>query len=170
MKLGLDNAELEKVELIVFDFDGVFTDNMVYINQDGMESVRCWRGDGLGISRVRSFGIEVAIISSEINQVVSSRSKKLSIQCWQGVEDKASAILAVCRGFEADIKRTIYVGNDINDIPALKLAGIPIAVGDAHPEIMPYVLYRTKAFGGCGAVREVCDLVSMKKTSDAWCA
>lgn len=150
---------LASVRLLAFDFDGVMTDNAVYVSQDGLESVRCWRSDGLGISRVRSLGIPIVIVSTEVNPVVSARAAKLKLPCRQGVEDKAEAILAICSEYVVRPEHVIFVGNDINDIPAFKQVGIPIAVADAYPEVDPYVIYRTLKPGGYGAVREVCDLV-----------
>jgi len=150
---------LSSVRLIAFDFDGVFTDNMVYVTQEGIESIRCWRSDGLGLSRLRSVGVQAFIISTEVNPVVSARAKKLKLACKQGVEDKAAAILATCFELNIPPEKTMFVGNDINDIPAFKSVGLPVAVADAYPEIYPYVLYRTQKPGGMGAVREICDLV-----------
>ncbi len=166
MDLILNKAQLASVQLVAFDFDGVFTDNMVYLNEEGIESVRCWRSDGLGLSRLKSAGINMVIISTEVNPVVTARAKKLNIPCRQGVEDKAQAIISICKEFEVDIKRTVFVGNDINDIAAFELVGLPIAVYDAHPEVLPYISYQTKAMGGRGAVREVCDLIFMSRASN----
>lgn len=150
---------LSSVRLIAFDFDGVFTDNTVYVTQDGIESVRCWRSDGLGLSRLRSVGVQAFIISTEANPVVAARAQKLKLACKQGIEDKAAAILATCSEMDIPPHQTMFVGNDINDIPALKMVGLPVAVADAYPEIYPYVLHRTQKSGGMGAVREICDLV-----------
>jgi YrbI family 3-deoxy-D-manno-octulosonate 8-phosphate phosphatase len=147
------------VDLLVFDFDGVFTDNRVLVSQDGIESVFCWRSDGLGLVRVRSLGVQVLILSTETNPVVSARARKLGLDCRQGVGDKADTLRQVCEALRTPLERTLFVGNDINDIGAFKIAGIPVAVADAHPEVDPYVIYRTRALGGRGAVREVCDLV-----------
>jgi YrbI family 3-deoxy-D-manno-octulosonate 8-phosphate phosphatase len=134
---------------------------MVYVNEQGIESVRCWRGDGLGLARLRSAGVGAVIVSTEVNPVVTARAKKLNIPCRQGVEDKAQAIISICKEFGVDIRRTAFVGNDINDIPAFKLVGFPVAVNDAYPEVLPYISYRTNATGGHGAVREICDLIFM---------
>lgn len=150
---------LASVRLVAFDFDGVFTDNMVYVSQDGVESVRCCRSDGLGLSRLRSIGVQVIIISTEENPVVSVRAQKLKTPCKQGVTDKALAILETCREFDIEPVHTMFVGNDINDIAAFQSIGIPVAVGDAYPEVYPHVVYRTVKSGGLGAVREVCDLI-----------
>lgn len=150
---------LASVKLVAFDFDGVFTDNTVYVTQDGVESVRCWRSDGLGLARLRGIGVHSLIISTELNPVVTARARKLNIPCRQGIEDKAAAILESCQEMGVDSKHAMFVGNDINDIPAFKSVGVPIAVGDAYPEVFPYVLYQTIKPGGQGAVREICDLI-----------
>ena len=147
------------VQLIAFDFDGVFTDNSVYVSQEGTESVRCWRSDGLGLTRLRSVGVQSFIISTEANPVVTARANKLKMPCKQGIEDKAATILETCRELGVSPEQTMFVGNDINDIPAFKSVGIPVAVADAYPEVSPLVLYCTEKPGGFGAVREICDLV-----------
>jgi len=150
---------LSTVKLIAFDFDGVFTDNTVYVTQGGVESVRCWRSDGLGLSRLQSIGVHVFIISTEENPVVTARANKLKMPCKQGVEDKAAAIFQTCAELGIAPEHTMFVGNDINDIPAFKSVGLPVAVADAYPEVDPYILFQTKKPGGLGAVREICDLV-----------
>lgn len=155
----IDANLLAVLQLIVFDFDGVFTDNTVYVTQDGIESVRCWRSDGLGLSRLRSAGVKLLIVSTEMNPVVTARANKLLVPCKQGVEDKAAAVLIACREFGVRPERTMFVGNDINDIPAFAVVGLPVAVADAHPDVYPHVAWRTERPGGFGAVREVCDAV-----------
>ena len=155
----LNNDLLSSVRLVAFDFDGVFTDNTVYVTQEGVESVRCWRSDGLGLARLRSVGVEAFIISTEVNSVVTVRAQKLKLPYKQGVKDKAAEILATCKELQIAPQQTMFVGNDINDIPAFQSVGIPVGVADAYPEIIPYILYRTQRPGGFGAVREICDLV-----------
>lgn len=157
--LGRVARMLADVELVSFDFDGVFTDNMVYVSQDGVESVRCWRSDGIGLTRLRSAGVNVLIVSTEVNPVVAVRAAKLGTPVLQGVDDKAAAIVEHCRRHGIDPRRTAFVGNDVNDIPAFLAVGVPIAVQDAHPEVLDHVVYRTVRPGGHGAVREVCDLI-----------
>ena len=156
---------LSKVRLIAFDFDGVFTDNTVYVSQDGVETVRCWRSDGLGLERLRNVGVQAFIISTEANPVVSARAQKLKLTCKQGVEDKAAGILSTCAELQLEPQHTMFVGNDINDIPAFQSIGIPVGVADAYPEIYPYIFYRTQKLGGHGAVREICDLVYNARNS-----
>ena len=155
----LSQDKLASVQLIAFDFDGVFTDNTVLVNQDGVESVRCWRSDGLGLSRIRETGVRAFIISTEKNPVVSARAAKLKLPCKQGIDDKAAAILETCKELGVDPALTMFVGNDINDIPAFKVVGLPVAVQDAYPEVFAHIIHRTEKPGGYGAVREICDLV-----------
>jgi YrbI family 3-deoxy-D-manno-octulosonate 8-phosphate phosphatase len=150
---------LASVQLVIFDFDGVFTDNAVYVSQDGVESVRCWRSDGLGLSRLAAAGVPSWIVSTEANPVVGARARKLRVACRQGVEDKAHAVLQICAELGVAPARTMFVGNDINDIPALCSVGLPVAVADAYPEVLPHVKHRTHKAGGMGAVREVCDWI-----------
>ena len=150
---------LADVGLVVFDFDGVFTDNRVYVSEEGVESVSCWRSDGLGLARLRALGIPVLILSTEANPVVTARARKLNCPCKQGVDDKAAAVLEICSEQQVDPRKTVFVGNDINDIPAFNSVGVPVAVADAYHEVMPHVVYRTLRPGGMGAVREVCDMV-----------
>jgi 3-deoxy-D-manno-octulosonate 8-phosphate phosphatase (KDO 8-P phosphatase) len=146
------------IKLVAFDFDGVFTDNMVYVSQDGAESVRCFRGDGLGLARLAKGGITAAIISTETNPVVTARSRKLGIRCVQGCADKCAALKELASELGVPLAQTAFVGNDINDLACLRAVGLPIVVQDAHPSVLPAAAYLTKAPGGHGAVREVCDL------------
>lgn len=157
-----DDPALEQlirgIRLVAFDFDGVFTDNMVYVLEDGSEAVRCFRGDGIGLRKLEKAGIEALIISTETNPVVAARSHKLGIRCLQGCGDKRSALEAVLRERGLSWAQVAFVGNDVNDLPCLASVGLPIVVHDAHPEVIPHARYRTQARGGHGAVREVCDL------------
>jgi 3-deoxy-D-manno-octulosonate 8-phosphate phosphatase (KDO 8-P phosphatase) len=151
-------ADLVAVRFIVFDFDGVFTDNHVYVAQDGTELVRCWRGDGLGLRAVEQIGVHVAVISTEKNPVVTARTRKLGIDCVQGCDDKLAALDELGRRHGVARSETAFVGNDINDRACLEAVRLPIVVNDAHDDVVPLARYRTKALGGRGAVREVCDL------------
>jgi YrbI family 3-deoxy-D-manno-octulosonate 8-phosphate phosphatase len=146
------------VRLVAFDFDGVFTDNCVYVFEDGREAVRCSRSDGLGLRRLEQLGIEPYIISTEVNPVVSARSRKLRIACIQNSADKQAALMQLIQERGLTLEQVAFVGNDINDLPCLKSVGLPIVVQDAHPEVIPYARYRTTTRGGAGAVREICDL------------
>ena len=97
--------------------------------------------------------------------VVTARATKLGIGCIQAVEDKALAIASACADFGVELAETMFVGNDINDIPAFKLVGYPVCVADAYPEVLPYTLFQTQRSGGLGAVREVCDMIFAVKSA-----
>jgi YrbI family 3-deoxy-D-manno-octulosonate 8-phosphate phosphatase len=149
---------IQKIQLVAFDFDGVFTDNMVYVMQDGSEAVRCSRGDGIGLQKLNKLGIESVIISTEANPVVSARARKLKIRCFQNCEDKRKTLESLAQELDVTLGEVAFVGNDINDLECLACVGLPIVVQDAHPDVIPLAVYRTRAPGGCGAVREICDL------------
>ena len=159
-------GEWRRLEFVVFDFDGVFTDNTVLVGEDGRESVRCWRSDGLGLRRLRQVSVGCLIVSTETNPVVSVRARKLGIECLQAVEDKAAAITAYCGARGIGLKQVAYLGNDINDIAAFGIVGLPVAVADAYEEVLPHVRCRTARPGGRGAVRELCDLVFSARQPD----
>lgn len=150
---------LKTVRVACFDFDGVFTDNKVYVNQDGVESVVCYRSDGIGLSNLKKNKIATFIISSEKNEVVSRRAAKLNIDCIHGVENKAEEIKKISSFLNIPLNEFLFIGNDVNDIPALKIVGCPIGVADSFQEIDKFILFRTIKNGGCGAVREICDLI-----------
>jgi 3-deoxy-D-manno-octulosonate 8-phosphate phosphatase (KDO 8-P phosphatase) len=154
------STELRAIRFIVFDFDGVFTDDAVYVSQDGVELVRCWRGDGLGLRKLDPLGIGSAILSTEVNPVVGVRARKMRIQCYQGIENKRERLDRLSAEVGIPLSDFAYVGNDINDLLCFEGVGLPIAVRNAHPDVLGCVRYRTDAQGGHGAVREVCDLVA----------
>lgn len=158
---------MRPLRLIAFDFDGVFTDNSVYVFEDGREAVRCSRVDGLGLSHLKQLGLHLLIISTETNPVVSARARKLKIDCLQGVADKRVAIDSVLQTHGLTLDQCAFMGNDVNDLPCLTVVGFPVVVADAHPSVISSARYQTKALGGQGAVREVCDLIAQIKTSTA---
>lgn len=151
-------TSIRSIRLIAFDFDGVFTDNGVYVSQDGRESVRCSRSDGFGLSKLRKLGIEMIIISTETNPVVSARADKLQIPCIQGCDDKRGTLEEILAEKDLTPRQAAFMGNDINDLPCLEIVGLPIVVHDAHEDVLSVARYRTEKAGGHGAVREVCDL------------
>lgn len=150
---------LKTIRAVVFDFDGVFTDNRVFVSEDGSESVACNRSDGLGISRLRTIGIEMLILSTETNPVVSQRAEKLKLPVIQSVEDKLSVLIAWSEKNNIPVDQIAYVGNDINDKDCLQTAGLSAVVADAFDEIRPFAKIILNKKGGQGAVREFCDLV-----------
>jgi len=151
--------ELQNIKLIVFDFDGVFTDNRVLVNENGVESVFCWRSDGLGLEKIKKIGIKIAIISSEKNNLVQVRASKLGIYCKNNINNKKDELIKTAKYFNVDLKDTIFVGNDINDIPAFKIAGIAIGVNDCNDHARLYTNFCLNTKGGYGAVREICEML-----------
>ena len=147
-----------KIRLVAFDFDGVFTDNTVYVFEDGSEAVRCFRSDGIGLQKLKQLGIETVIISTEANPVVSARARKLKIRCVQDCPDKRKALENIAQETGISLSEVAFVGNDINDLECLTKVGLPIVVNDAHQDVISIARYRTRNPGGYGAVREVCDL------------
>jgi len=153
----VSQGELLQVSIVFLDFDGVLTDNTVMVDSDGRESVVCWRGDGIGIQQVSSLKIPVCVISTEVNSVVDHRARKLKINFEKGIKDKALAIESICARLNLSERTALFLGNDVNDIPGLKIVGLPLGVADLHENVKPHVRYVTKNPGGRGAVREVCD-------------
>lgn len=151
---------MRQLRLVVFDFDGVFTDNMVYVFEDGREAVRCSRSEGFGLRKLEKLGIDLVVLSTEPNPVVSARCRKLKLRCIQNCDDKRAALDGLLREKGVTLEETAYLGNDINDLPCLTVVGLPVVVQDAHPDVLPHARYRTRLPGGHGAVRELCDLIA----------
>jgi 3-deoxy-D-manno-octulosonate 8-phosphate phosphatase (KDO 8-P phosphatase) len=148
-----------KIELIVYDFDGVMTDNKVYIDQNGNEMVQVSRADGLGVAEIKKMEIEQIIMSTETNPVVSARAIKLDIPSLQGLDNKKDALLDYSKKNDIDLKNVAYVGNDINDKDAMAIAGFSFCPNDSHEsikEIADHILQRN---GGDGVIRELLDLI-----------
>lgn len=160
MNFNLNEADLSKVKLVLLDFDGVFTNNCVYTSENGIETVRSSRLDGIGLQKIKSLGLTVIIISSEKNLVVTKRAEKLQLECFQGVQDKAMVVKDLMRIYKTTKSQTLFMGNDVNDIPAFKEVGISVAVKDSWPDILPFCDLITSRNGGNGAVRELCEKIS----------
>jgi 3-deoxy-D-manno-octulosonate 8-phosphate phosphatase (KDO 8-P phosphatase) len=149
--------------IIVFDFDGVFTDNRVYVDQEGKETVRCSRSDGMGISLLRQAGIRHMILSTETNPVVLARAAKLQMEAHTSCGDKKAFLAQFLQDHGLEAASAVFVGNDINDLGAMEVVGFPVCPADSHPRVLDYV--RSVAgqvltrVGGDGAVRELCDLI-----------
>ncbi len=147
----------ERVELVVFDFDGVMTDDRVWVSQDGSESVAANRRDGLGIARLRKAGIPMVVLSTEPNPVVAARCRKLELPVIQGLSDKAAALSSLLKERQLDPAHVVYLGNDVNDLPCFALVGCAAVVADAHPDVLSQADLVLANNGGHGAVRELCD-------------
>jgi len=152
-----------KIKLIVYDFDGVMTDNKVYVDQDGKETVQLNRGDGLGVSEIKKLGIEQIIISTEKNPIVSTRAKKLGIYCLQGIENKKDVLIKFCQNNDYDLEYVAYVGNDINDKDAMEIVGYSFCPIDAYGSIKKISNHILDTKGGNGVIRELLDFINNKK-------
>jgi 3-deoxy-D-manno-octulosonate 8-phosphate phosphatase (KDO 8-P phosphatase) len=147
---------LARVRFVAFDFDGVFTDNRVWVNERGEELLAFSRSDGLGLRRLDEIGVRYLILSMESNPIVGARAQKLHADCVQGVEDKLT-VLRERAGSELD--DVAYVGNDINDAACLEAVGLPVVPADAWPEVLSLARLVLSRPGGKGCVRELCDAI-----------
>lgn len=150
-----------KIDLLVLDFDGVVTDNRVWVSEEGREMVAAWRSDSLIMGKLRAAGTEVVILSSEVNPVVAARARKMNVEAIHGVglDDKAQVLKNLLESRKIDPAHVAYIGNDLNDLPCFEVVGWAVAVSNSQPEVLRAADYVTHKPGGHGAVREVCDLI-----------
>jgi 3-deoxy-D-manno-octulosonate 8-phosphate phosphatase (KDO 8-P phosphatase) len=148
---------LERVRLAIFDFDGVFTDNRVWVNEQGDESLAFSRSDGLGLRRLDEVGVQYLIVSTEPNPIVGARAVKLNAECVQGVDDKLAVVFERTEQLGVALEETAYVGNDVNDADCLRAVGVPVVPADAWPEVRTLARWVLSRAGGEGCVREFCD-------------
>jgi YrbI family 3-deoxy-D-manno-octulosonate 8-phosphate phosphatase len=150
---------LGRVRFAVFDFDGVFTDNRVWVNERGEEALAFSRSDGLGLRRLDEVGVRHLIVSMEKNAIVAARAKKLEVDCVHGVDDKLSVVRDRAADLGVTLEDTAFLGNDINDAECLRAVGVPVVPADAWPEVKPLAHWVLSRPGGSGCVREFCDAV-----------
>jgi len=146
---------LDEIDVFIFDFDGVLTDNLVHLDQDGKEWVSCSRADGLAFDVLRKLEKPSYILSTENNPVVSARAKKLKIQALQGVKNKADTLLTLSENKGYDLSRILYVGNDLNDFHVMKICGYTACPIDSHIKIKELSNIVLNTRGGEGVVREL---------------
>lgn len=154
-----DISQLQKIEAVVTDFDGVHTDDSVYVDEHGNESVRCSRSDGMGITALKEAGFKLLILSKERNPVVSRRGEKLNVEVIQGCDNKLEALQKWLALHNLSSQQCIYVGNDINDLECLQYVGISVSPVDAHESISHAVAWKLSSMGGNGAIREMSDVL-----------
>lgn len=145
----------ERIECIFYDFDGVMTDNRVLVDQNGKESVFVNRSDGYGIAKIKELGIGQVIVSTETNPVVERRAEKLKLEVIHGVSDKESAVREYCQRHRYSLERVVFMGNDLNDMPAMRIVGYRVAPADAEKEILEIADWVSEKKGGYGAVRDL---------------
>ena len=153
--------KIQKIRLFALDFDGVFTDNRVFIDEEGREAVVCDRGDSLGLKMIRERRpeITVIVISKETNNIVKKRCDKLKIACRTGIDDKLTTLKEIIAQQKVDLENVAYMGNDVNDLECIAYAGIGVAVADSDPKVLAVADYITRKNGGRGAIREFIDII-----------
>jgi len=152
----------EKISLIVFDFDGVMTDNRVWVDEQGHEMVAANRSDSLGLRVLRSRGIPSMVLSTETNPVVSARCKKMGVPVMQGVEEKAVVLKQYLLDNRIDPQEVIFMGNDLNDVSCFDWVGCAVTVADAQVQALREADLILERRGGHGAVRELCDMIMQR--------
>jgi YrbI family 3-deoxy-D-manno-octulosonate 8-phosphate phosphatase len=153
------------VRLLVLDFDGVLTDNRVWVDQDGREMVAANRSDSLGLGLLRQAGVDTVVISTETNPVVAARCRKINVPFIQGAGDKAAVLNQLLQERKIDPGEVIFLGNDVNDLPCFPLVGWAVVVADGMPDAVCQADHILSRSGGHAAVRELCDLI-LERLSD----
>jgi YrbI family 3-deoxy-D-manno-octulosonate 8-phosphate phosphatase len=149
-----------RIKLMVYDFDGVMTDNRALLFPDGREAVFVNRSDGLAVGRITALGIPQVIISTEANEIVRTRAAKLQLPVHHNVGDKLACLRQVIAAHQASPDTTVYIGNDTNDLEAMQYVAWPIAPRDAHQDVLAAARIVTNARGGEGVIREILDLLT----------
>jgi N-acylneuraminate cytidylyltransferase len=155
---------LRNYHTVIFDFDGIFTDNTVIVNEKGEEAVRCSRADGLGIQYLKQskklgwHTLDFFVLSTENNPVVKFRCTKMGIKCFQGIGNKLDFLQNWLKANHPNAispeNGVIYFGNDLNDYEVMKYVGFSVAPKDAHPMIHQIATVTLRLGGGEGFVRE----------------
>ena len=157
-------ARAKKVKLLLMDCDGVLTDGRLYFSEQGEELKVFHVRDGQGIVMWHEAGFRSGIISGRNSPIVEMRSKQLGVEfVWQGRNDKVAALHEILAAANVGADEVAFIGDDIPDAEVMQHIGLPVAVGDAHDSAKAVAHYITQADGGCGAVREVIDLILAAK-------
>lgn len=147
--------KFKNVKCIIYDFDGVMTDNRVLVSEDGKESVVVNRQDGYGVRMIRSLGIQQMILSTEVNSVVTKRAEKLKLDVINGCNDKRTSLIQFCKANQIMFEETLFIGNDMNDYEAMRLCGLRGCPKDAEKEILQICDWISDKNGGYGVIREL---------------
>ena len=156
----MDPAVMRSVELLLLDVDGVLTDGRLYFGANNHMSKSFLVRDGLGIALLHRVGVKTGLVSGRAEDFVRRRAEELRMaEIHLGVKHKGPLIDEIIARLGVDRERVAFVGDDVNDLPALARVGVPIAVADAHVGLVSRVRFQTRASGGQGAVREVADAI-----------
>ncbi len=160
-------AQLEKIRLLLLDVDGVMTDGRIVYDNNGVETKAFDVKDGHGLKMLQRTGVRVGIITGRQSEVARLRAAELGIDIlYQGAKDKLIPYREILESLGLSDQQVAYVGDDLVDLPILRLVGFSATVADAVPEVKPLVHYVASKPGGRGAVREICDL--LLKESGRW--
>lgn len=155
--------KLKRVKLLAMDFDGIHTDGRVFVDQHGIETVRCSRIDGMGLELLRRLtDVRACVISKEPNPVVAARCAKLKLPCHHNVdtgEGKMEILKRIAAEAGVAPEEILYMGDDVQDLAPMRFAGIAVTVPNGRPEVRAIARHVTVAHGGHGAIREICDLL-----------
>lgn len=158
---------MEGIRLLVLDVDGVLTDGRIYMDDQGKETKAYHVRDGYGIRLLMGAGIDVAIITGRLSKSAGHRAADLGIKnIFQGVSDKKAVCMKLLEEKGLAMDQVCFIGDDLQDLPLLKVVGLPVTVSDGVKEVCEAAKYITEKNGGCGAVREVCELIL--KAQNAW--
>ncbi|MFC5435927.1 KdsC family phosphatase [Rhodanobacter umsongensis] len=153
-------ARAAKIRLAAFDVDGTLTDGRLWYGEDGRETKVFHVHDGLGLKRLQANGVQVALITARISHPVALRAEELDItHVYQGQGDKRGCLLELIDALQLTPEQVAFVGDDLPDLPPMGLAGLAVAVANAHPWVAEQAHWQTRHAGGMGAAREVCDLI-----------
>ena len=158
-----EKAVLNNIQLVVYDFDGVMTDNRVILREDGLESVVVNRSDGLAVSIIKNMGIPQMIMSKEQNKVVETRARKLGIPVLKGIDNKQEVLIEHCRNKNISLSNVVYIGNDINDVEVMRIVGHPVCPQDAYPEVRAISKFVIPVNGGSGVVRALLNYIEKRE-------
>ena len=151
---------LKDVRLLICDVDGVLSDGMIYLGNEGEEYKSFSTRDGFGIKAILNAGIEVAVITGRSSRIVSDRMTALGVRhIYQGQSDKLRSYGELLDRLQLTSQQVAYIGDDVVDLPVMQDCGLGVAVADAHPLVLQRACYTTRTAGGRGAVRELCDLL-----------
>jgi len=155
-KYGQKNTNKCDIKLFLTDCDGVLTDGGMYYASDGTESKKFNTRDGMAFELLRNVGIKTGIVTGEISECVQHRAKKIKgDELFMGVRDKLSVIRELCNKYGIDLESVAYIGDDINDIEALRAVGFAACPADAQAEVKAVSgMTVLTSKGGCGCVRE----------------
>lgn len=149
-------------KLVILDVDGVLTDGSLFYDNNGSEYKAFNSKDGHGIRMLQKAGIEVAIITGRQSELVNHRAANLNLSpqmVYQGYNNKTLAFNDLLKNTGLSAQQVAYVGDDIIDLPVMKLVGLPIAVKDAHWFVIKHSDWVSENKGGRGAVREICEMI-----------